>query len=110
MTSCDLCLLIIEKEHEFDSNVKCLMCKKVYHPRCVGYTKAFLKTLAPFKNFSWFCSSCDQAKDFRVSVFNRLKAVEESFAKKMNDQDNEIGELKKMVEQLINKNVTTVQH
>ena len=103
MTSCDMCELIIEKEHEFDSNVKCLMCEKVYHPRCVGYTKAFLKTLAPFKNFGWFCNKCDEAKDFRLSVLNKLKAVEESFAKKISDQNNEIGELKKMVEQLVNK-------
>ena len=103
MTSCELCQLIIEKENEFDSNVKCLMCEKVYHPRCVGYTKAFLKTLAPFKNFSWFCNKCDEDKNFRVSVLNRLKAVEESFSKKMSDQKNEIGELKKIVEQLVNK-------
>ena len=103
MSTCDLCELSIEKEHEFDSNVKCLMCEKVYHPRCVGYTKAFLKTLAPYKNFRWFCNRCDETKDFRVSVLNILKAVEDSFAKKISDQKNEIGELKEMVERLVNK-------
>ena len=103
MTSCDTCGLIVEKENEFDSNVKCLMCKKVYHPRCVGYTKAFLKTIAPYKNFSWFCNHCDETKDTCMNVINRLKSVEESFDKKIIDQNSEIGELRKMVEQLVNK-------
>ena len=103
MTSCELCELIIEKENEFDSIVKCLMCKKPYHPKCVGYTKAFLKTLAPFRNFSWFCDSCNKTKDSHMSVLDRLKSVEESFDKKMSDQKSEIAKLKKIVEQLVNK-------
>ena len=103
MTSCEICEQIIEKENDFESNVKCLMCKKVYHPKCAGYTKAFLKTLAPFKNFCWFCNRCDETKDFYMSVLNRLKSVEEYFDKKISDQNNEIGELRKMVEQLVNK-------
>ena len=103
MTSCHQCELIIEKEHEFESNVKCLMCKKVYHPKCVGYTKAFLKTLAPFKNFGWFCDRCDEIKDIYMSVLNRLKSVEESVDRKIIDQNNQISELKTMVEQLVKK-------
>ena len=101
MTSCYQCELIIEKEHEFESNVKCLMCTKVYHPKCVGYTKAFLKTLAPFKNFGWFCDRCDEIKDIYMSVLNRLKSVEESVDRKIIDQNNQISELKTMVEQLV---------
>ena len=103
MTSCEVCQQIIEKENDFESSVKCLMCKKVYHPRCVGLTKAFLKTLAPFKNFGWFCNRCDENKDFCMNVLNRVNAVEESFNEKISDQKNEIGELKKMVEHLVNK-------
>ena len=76
MTSCEVCEQIIEKEHEFESSVRCLMCKKVYHPRCVGLTKAFLKTLAPCKNFSWFCNRYDEAKDFYMSVLNRQSRKE----------------------------------
>ena len=82
MTSCNICVPIIEKENEFESSVKCIMCKKVYHTKCAGYTKAFLKTLAPFKNFGWFCDRCDENKDFYMSVLNRLKLVEESLIRK----------------------------
>ena len=95
MSSCDLCANVIDKDQEFHSSVKCLICEKIYHPRCVGYTKAFLKTLAPFRNFKWFCNSCDENNDIRISVLSKLRAVEESVAKELSDQRNEISDLKK---------------
>ena len=102
-TICDHCASTIDRELDFESSVKCFMCAKVMHTKCAGLTKVFLKTLANQKNFVYICDPCNDAKDFRLELVSKLKTLEDCVTKKLNEQKDEISDLKKLVEQLIDK-------
>lgn len=76
MAMCFKCVTPIEKENEPESFLKCSICAENYHPNCGGTTKKFLKTIVPFKNFSWTCDDCLDRRDALVSINKRLADIE----------------------------------
>lgn len=76
MSICFNCDKVIDKENEPSSSLKCAICIESFHPSCVGLTKTFLKTLIPYKNFSWTCDVCMPKHDFQLNVLKRLSDVE----------------------------------
>lgn len=106
MSSCTSCDLIIEKENEPNSCVKCVSCGEIYHPNCAGLTKTFLKTLVPYKNITYICNDCLEIKDFQSTVRMKLGEIEKflkSQAQKQDLQEKEIIDLKKTVHDGINQ-------
>ena len=95
---CSKCLTPIKRETEPESMLKCNLCAEIFHPRCAGITKTFLKTIAPHKNFSWTCDECITQRDHFSAITNRLKDIEtllKSLESGQKCHEQEISDLKK---------------